>query len=741
MLRDRKWKAVYRSESDSLLTDFYLPALQDAVRYDRAVGYFSAAMLSYAAQGLSAFIQNGGRMRLIFGGEISPEEEAAIGEGYDLKLLSQRMGGIVLPVIDEIAEALARRRLEALSWMVANGILDIKIALKPRGMYHEKIGIFEDSNGDRLVFQGSANESVHALLPDFNFESINVFPSWRPELEEHALPYVLGFERLWSNKSKGTYVVDFPEAARQKLIEVARRTGQPRVETEVALWKELLEARLGPVQAAGRGPKRPATFNGGTFELRAHQRKALNAWKAQDLQGILAMATGSGKTVTALAGLTAIFEQTKRMFLVVAVPYQALADQWIEELSKFGVAAIPCYASRARWLDELSRTVTLYNSGSLAFAACVVVNRTLAGDEFQRLLRAVDGSCLAFIGDECHHHGAEALNASLPESARIRLGLSATPKHYFSTERTARICNYYGGVVFEYSLADALADGVLTPYEYHVHLVDLTDEEAEEYAELSGKIGRLAAGGSSDELEESSDSALQMLLFQRARLLGNARNKITVLSTLLNNSRPQPFSLFYCGDGTTDLDSENIGEGVERQVDQVSRVLCGLGWNVSTFTARESRSDRRQILDGFRLADLHALVAIRCLDEGIDIPDCRTAYILASSRNPKQFIQRRGRILRRAPGKDHATVHDFLPLLPLGSVRASDLEKRLLIVELARSRNLPGSRRISRRWPRSWSQLHRDMTLRISCFVSPICWGAKIAAEARRHHVRPLVAD
>ena len=415
MLRDRKWKAVYRSESDNLLTDFYVVALRDAVRYDRAVGYFSAAMLSYAAQGVSAFIRNEGRMRLIFGGEISPEDEMAISEGYDLKQLSQRMGAVILPVIDEIAEALARRRLEALSWMVANGILDIKIALKPRGMYHEKIGIFEDSNGDRLVFQGSANESVHALLPDFNFESINVFPSWRPELEEHSLPYVLGFETLWSNRSKGTYVIDFPEAARQQLIDVARRTAPPKTETEVALWKDLLEARLGPVQAAGRGPQRPTTFNGESFTLRPHQRSALNAWKAQDLQGILAMATGSGKTITALAGITAIFEQTQRMFLVVAVPYQSLADQWVEELAKFGVAAIPCYESRARWLDELSRTVTLYNAGALAFAACVVVNRTLASGDFQRLLNSIDGSRLAFIGDECHHHGAEALNASLPD--------------------------------------------------------------------------------------------------------------------------------------------------------------------------------------------------------------------------------------------------------------------------------------------------------------------------------------
>ncbi|MGC4416919.1 MULTISPECIES: hypothetical protein [Cupriavidus] len=227
MLRLRKWKGVYRSESDNLLEDFYIPALSQSVRYDRAVGFFSSAMLSYAAEGVAKLLENGGRMRLIFGGEISEEDLNAMQAGYEMRPLVQKLGLEIISTIEQLADRLVHHRLTALSWMVANGLLEIKLALKRRGMYHEKIGIFTDQNGDQLVFQGSANETVYALLPDFNFESVNVFPSWRPELSDHFVPYIDGFERLWGNTTRDTIVIDFPEAARAKLIEIAKNSKPP----------------------------------------------------------------------------------------------------------------------------------------------------------------------------------------------------------------------------------------------------------------------------------------------------------------------------------------------------------------------------------------------------------------------------------------------------------------------------------------------------------------------------------
>ena len=295
-------------------------------------------------------------------------------------------------------------------------------------------------------------------------------------------------------------------------------------------------------------------------------------------------------------------------------------------------------------------------------------------------MRRIPARDLAFIGDECHHHAAAGLNAALPSHARLRLGLSATPKHYFDEKRTESLTKYYGDVVFEYGLPEALRDGVLTPYKYYVHFVDLTDSEVEEYLELSARISKLAAGAQTSDLVEPSDKQLEMLLFRRARLLANAENKIFVLKNLLSSEAVAPFHLFYCGDGSIESDDDEL----VRQVDLVSRALFDRGWKVSHFTSRESREARRQILDNFKIGVIDGLVAIRCLDEGVDVPDCRVAYILASSRNPKQFIQRRGRILRRAANKDAAVIHDFLVRLPDGDDSANSPSRRLLIAELGR---------------------------------------------------------
>ncbi len=680
MLRDLKLKSVYRSETDNLLTDFYIPSLKESVRYDRAVGYFSSAMLSFAAQGLSVFIEQGGKMRLIFGGELLEDEVNAIKEGYDVRKLSERLGNKILQTISNISDALTYRRLEALSWLVANGSLDVKLALTPRGMYHEKIGILTDSTGDRIVFEGSANETAPALLPDFNFESLNVFPTWREEFIDYFIPYIDGFERLWSNKTKNALVIDFPDAAKEHLIKISKRSKPLGTEIEVDLWKKLF-AKFTSNPHPESKPNIPKTFHGTDFELRPHQVSALNAWKARDVRGVLAMATGSGKTLTAIYGAVKIFHSLERLFIIIAVPYQALADQWVEELSLFNINAIPCYAGFNNWSDDLSKSIYLFETGAKKFVACVVVNRTLQSEEFQKRLKQVPGKQLLFIGDECHHHSSQGLHDSLPQQARMRLGLSATPEHYFNPALTARIVDYYGEIAYRYSLADALRDGVLTPYDYFIHFIELDDDEADEYLELSKKISRLAAGKNANEVEDTSDSALQMLLFKRARLLGNASNKISTLHQLLEKTKPAPFTLFYCGDGSTEIDSD---DEPLRQVDEVSTILYQLGWKVSHFTSRQPREERKKILDRFRTELLDGVIAIKCLDEGIDVPDCRTAYILASSRNPKQFIQRRGRILRRSPGKEISVIHDFIIKLPKGVCKDSELERNLLIAELKR---------------------------------------------------------
>lgn len=689
MLRQLTYKGVYKSDQDNILEDFYFPTLSVANRYDRAVGFFSASTISYAAQALSAFVRNAGQIRLILGAFSDQQDLEAVKEGYRHKEISDKIGQELLSMISSVSDELFQNRFETLSWLVAHGRLEVKLALREKGMFHDKVGIISDVNHDRVVFSGSANESTHALLPAYNYESINVFRTWVPEHKEFFDPHIDSFERLWRNESNATAVIDIPTAVHEKLIETARALDYtPDPEIEAAIAARVL-SQTGTARSTSSGkPKVPTTINGYPFKMRDHQIAALEAWKAKgDFQGTFDLATGAGKTITAIHAIVKLSEAIDGLACVIAAPYQNLADQWVDILATFNVYPVKCYISRAQWEDKLKNMVHELSMGSRKFGAVVVVNRTLKSPEFQECLKKLNGKRLLWIGDECHHHTSKAFEGFLPVHARYRIGLSATPQHYLDEERNERLSEFYGSVVSRYTLKQAIDDKVLTPYVYYPHLVQFTTGEADEFVELSEQIGKLLArqGGKSSDMPPQ----LTGLLMRRARLVGSAANKLPTLQAVLTGKLPRQHTLFYCGDGTVETDDEqsetdDSNQQSRRQVEAVSEMLHGMSWDVSRFTSRESRKDRDNILESFRLGIIDAMVAIRCLDEGIDVPACSTAYILASSRDPRQFVQRRGRILRRSPGKDQATINDFIVVLPDGYDTRSDYAKRLIKSELAR---------------------------------------------------------
>lgn len=691
MLRDLQLKGVYKSDLDNILEDFYFPALSVATCYDRAVGFFSASTISYAAQALSVFVRNGGQVRLILGAFSDKEDVEAISQGYREREISEKIGAELLGLISDVSDELFQNRFDTLAWLVAHGRLEVKIALRERGMYHDKIGIISDEGGDQVVFSGSANESTHALLPTFNYESINVFPSWRPELAGYSVPHIESFDRLWRDESPATVVIDIPTAVKDRLISVARGLGYtPDQEIEAAIAARLREKIRSGTSTASSKPREPKTINGQPFGMRPHQIEALEAWRAKgDFQGVFDLATGAGKTITAIHAVVKLSEAIDGLVCVIAVPYQNLADQWVDILSVFNIYPVRCYVSRERWQDKLRNVVHELVMGSRKFAAIVVVNRTLKGPEFQECLKQLRGNRLLWIGDECHHHTSRAYEGFLPEHARYRIGLSATPEHYLDEERNERLAGFYGEVVFRYTLRQAIEDKVLTPYLYYPHLVVLTDAEAEEFVSLSEQIGRILAR-QNNASAISGNTHLKALLMRRARIVGAAANKLPALEGVVEGVTATPHTLFYCGDGTVETDEEDkenrdqSAQMGQRQVEAVSTLLHRKGWDVSRFTSRESRKVRESILENFRLGIIDAMVAIRCLDEGIDVPACGIAYILASSRDPRQFVQRRGRILRRSPGKDFATIHDFIVILPEGQEDESGYAKRLIKSELER---------------------------------------------------------
>lgn len=224
-----------------------------------------------------------------------------------------------------------------------------------------------------------------------------------------------------------------------------------------------------------------------------------------------------------------------------------------------------------------------------------------------------------------------------------------------------------------YGLKGALADGILTPYRYEPVFVPLDEDENAAYRDLSKSIAQRIASG-----HDTDDEVLGALLRQRARVVALARAKLPELRSIVEPIRHDlHHALVYCGEGSPD-------DGSGPMVQQVADLLGGdLGMTVATYTAETDLNQRdgiRRQLDG---GNLQAVVAMRCLDEGVDIPSVQTAIIMASSSNPRQFIQRRGRVLRRHPGKDRARIIDLV-VVPAPDAVVDATSRSLLRSELRR---------------------------------------------------------
>jgi superfamily II DNA or RNA helicase len=369
------------------------------------------------------------------------------------------------------------------------------------------------------------------------------------------------------------------------------------------------------------------------------------------------MATGTGKTVTALQAASQVADAAEDgLLMVIAVPYQHLVDQWAEDLHDFNGDPVYAYQSRRGWQPRLERELLEVNRGERDMSIVVTTHKTLANKPTRQTLGRANVPMM-IIGDEVHHLGAPHMQKGLMSEFSFRLGLSATPKRWYDDEGTEALEEFFGGTVFEYGLEKAIEAGVLCEYYYIPHIVELTDEELEVYEHLSGKIGQLMPNSDDEGFDLEAHPQLQQILFKRARLIGTAEQKLDVLTDLLSRQSDPRHTLVYCSDGSTGAEP-GIGQ---RHVDATTDCLrseCGL--SVSRFTARESQSEREELLAEFESGEIQVLTSIRCLDEGVDVPATRTAYMLASTSNPRQYVQRRGRILRNHPGKDVAVIHDFI---------------------------------------------------------------------------------
>lgn len=642
----------YNSRKVNILDGIVLPMLSNATKYDRSVGYLEASHLADAAEGLFEFAERGGKARFLIGNPLSYSELSAAEEVFKLSIedgASPYLENLRLILNSKLSTSSRESiNLVLLQYLLASDSLDIKLVLREAGMHHPKVRIARDDNGDLVTTNGSDNDSNSALTGK-NREQGSLAKSWADHWDDYGQPVVDDFEDDWRGVDRESILVELSQQIKLKICDDWQERG-----LTVDKLRSLLERSS--IQQDGH-------------DLYEHQEKAIEAWYEHGHQGILAHCTGAGKTYTSLYMARELSGQFMRdgysFVFVVAVPFQILGEQWASQIEEMGFSVIRCWSENPNWDDELLVALTGAFSGrdSIQQIFIVTVNDTLRSDRFQELLNKIPENLLFFVGDEVHRHGSESYRGKIP-AARMKLGLSATPWASSESEREVLLKEFYGPVIDEFGMKEALEGHVLCPYSYAVAITPLSYDEAEYYAKETREIAKILAGG----LEHLSYSQKKELSYHyriRSGILGTCKAKFTWLEKE-TSVRVHPRTLFYCSDGKSErLESDGADQ---RAILAVGEIVGRNGWKVAKITAEESAKKRRINLYEFANTSIDAILAIKVLDEGFDLPSCERAYLLASSKNERQFIQRRGRVLRHSPatGKTNAELFDFLVVPPEG---------------------------------------------------------------------------
>ena len=634
----------YRTGERDPVTGFYWPCLDASVKYDRAIGYFRSSIFAIVGQSFLRFARRGGKARFICSPSITEEDAQAIALGY-----AQR---------DEIVDQTISREVDALmsdptlgkttsllATFVRFGVLDLKVAVRTggNGIYHEKIGIFDDGQGGQVSFLGSANETWSAWHPDGNHESIEVFRSWLSKEESARVrAHEEHFERLWNGMAPGVATIAFPEAQRRKLLTVASNSlDDPENDSPVVVSQ--LRRKLMP-----------------------HQAAAISLWEQSGRRGVFEHATGSGKTFTAIEAIKKHLARGEPA--IVLVPSQLLHEQWkreiLEEIPEASV--LMAGGGHGKW-RERGRLRSHTSPGLGMNRVIVATMQTASTDAF--INGVSQGDHLLIIADEIHQIGSPKNSRALVIRSGASLGLSATPIRYGDPEGTQRIFDRFGPVIPpKITLQDAIASGRLVNYEYFPHVVHLDDDESAHWKNMTKQISFELAKSKNKEGRGALTDKAKMLLIQRSRIAKRARVKTGLATGVIKREFQEGQSwLVYCEDSG--------------QLDEMLIKLREQGLRPLEYHSNMS-GDKVEALNWFKKFG-GILVSIKCLDEGVDIPAVSHAFILASSQNPRQFIQRRGRVLRKSPGKELAVIHDAI-VVPVDPESESD-QISLLKAELIRA--------------------------------------------------------
>lgn len=671
----------YKTNKNDVVREFYVPILKESVLYKRAVGFFSSTALIELSHGIAGLIRNGGKIKFIVSPLLSEEDIEAIQRGYDEREIISRS------LSREIKEPTNKSEEERLNWLahlISSNCMEIKVAFTPpykkTGMYHEKIGVIYDEYQNRIAFTGSMNETINAFHN--NYESIVVFNSMIEEDVNRVDDLERDFDALWAGQERNITVLEFPKVVKEKLISYKKDT------FDLTLDKIELEASYEETPVQLGIPQIPRGV-----KLHPYQNDAIDTWAQHCYKGIFDMATGTGKTYTGLGAAVRLYNDIGKAAIIIVCPYQHLVEQWVEDIEKFNMRPTIGYSAsfQHNWRTRLADDIIDFNLGVIDTFCFVTTNATFASKYVQDQLQKLGRNTLLIV-DEAHNFGSPQLSQLLNPNIQYRLALSATLERHGDPDGTQMLYDYFGEKCITYGLDRAIREDKLTPYYYYPIPVYLNDEELERYKAISYEIAKECYKDKQGNLKITKRGERKTL--ERARLIAGVESKLAELKTQIEPYKNDTHILVYCGATRVeqfDSDNSSADDEGERQIVAVSKMLGhDLGMKVTHFTSNESAKEREFIKKAFADSNPYqALIAIKCLDEGVNIPSIKTAFILASTTNPKEYIQRRGRVLRKAPNKPYAIIYDFVTLArPLNEVDpysgSFNCERALAKRELAR---------------------------------------------------------
>lgn len=640
-LKDLEINSVYRSYGEDSISDMINPVLAQAIYYKRSVGFFSASSLKITSEGINELIKNRKNSHLsikesfiqfITSPYISLEDKNAILAGY-----KKREEVIRESFIQEFESALNElndENLFLLSDLISAGIVDIKIAkTKGLGDYHDKFAILEDSDGNIVAFNGSSNESINGLKE--NYERIFVFRSWEEYNNEYINDNINEFTSLWEGTNEFNEVYSFPEAVKNSIVKI----NEKRKCTKKTL--------LNPYP---------------------YQMDAMDAWIKNGYKGFFVMATGTGKTLTSLFSLRKLLDKEQSLFTVIAVPYKHLVAQWAEDVVKiFPEIELRKVSSEFSGWDSKLKNFLMLNSRESTPKSIIIITtiKSFYSDKFANAFK-YNRMKTCLIVDEAHNFLNKIYEAKFFIDYDYKIGLSATPVFGLDSNKTYDLLNFFGGEVYSLPIEKAIGK-YLVDYIYHPIFVNATEEDEKRFNYYTRRMMAATKDGQIINEEEYTKA-----FRARLRTISMADNKINKLDDIINQIKADDHFIVYCSDGKVGNDEY---EAI-RHLNFVAQKLIEKGYDPSQFTAAENMDTRMRLIDAFNKGDIHTLVAIKCLDEGVNVPSIRKALILSSNNNYREFVQRRGRILRKYKGKECADIYDVIVLPSLNGIDIAKIEFR-----------------------------------------------------------------